>query len=326
MKKLHLSLTVGGLIVAVVVVVTLVLIKASISKHDSDTTETSQSRVAHQAPPAEGGNGTPRENQPVDAGPGGVLDDGVQLAHASAAGSYSSMLDHLAALDATYALDAYDLVSHANHLCGVMGGQDAAQSYLDLYQRGVTQGWIEQNRETEASYRLVDSVRAAFCDSAIALAGPQDAAQTFEQRRVEAARSPDFARLLELEEAFMVDGSDAPVAGMAEIAASTPSPSVFREAADRLAETGWIPPGYEAPGFAHPEQNHMIAGLGSLLAFCGLSPGACGPGSLTSTRACLPSNCRAGESLQQFLARNHTPDEFASAQAYAAALLAMRRR
>ncbi|GIX35646.1 MAG: hypothetical protein KatS3mg126_1425 [Lysobacteraceae bacterium] len=326
--NLRTKLIFGGLIAVTAVSISWMLVNRS-----SDRLEASEStHQPHQQSANEGGVAEVVAETKLNGLTGisglKVASGETGLAQAFAARRHSSMLQSLAKLDAEYALDSYDMVSYANHLCGVMSGghQPASETYLDLYRLGVSKGLIEENSETEASYRYVDSAREAFCDLGVPSESPQDAAAMSEQRRSEGARSRDFARLLELEKEFMVDGSDGPVEGMAKILASTSSPSVFKEAADMLVETGWIPPGYKVPGFAHREQQQMIAGLGNFLAYCALIPNGCGAGSLLTLRACMPSHCRPGESLQQFFARNFTPDEFSAAQSYANALLAMRWR
>lgn len=271
-------------------------------------------RAANSDPALAGGE-TVRREDPVAAA----------MAAAYRARTYSSLLRAIAELGPEYALDAYDLKDAADELCSVMRGTSA--SYLELYRKKVAKGSVEAHPQNEASYALVDARRLEFCDVAKSVVGRDDALASMQKRRAQAEASPDYARLLEIEGQFMQDGGDAAVAGMVDVARSTHSPAVFKEAIEMLAETGWLPPSFlPPPGFDHEELQVKITAVGSFLAYCHLNSSGCAPGSLLSVRACLPFDCVRGESVQQFLARRVTPDELRAAQAYANALLALRRR
>lgn len=250
------------------------------------------------------------------------------LARVYGATSYTTLLRYVSELGPDFALDAHDLLEWADHLCSVQGAlaDGVGRTYEELYEYLVARGMVRAHPEVEASYLYVNRMQSSYCDVGTSNVDRSLWQEKVEKKQLLGSQSPDYARLLEAEKMAADPGAESLVSVAVDIATNTNSPAVFKEAADKLAASGWLPPGYQMPGFAHDQQQLVIRELGGILSQCSLTVNGCAAGSLMAIRFCMPSDCRPGESVQQFLARNHTPGEFHAAQAYAQALLAMRRR
>ncbi|WP_147652797.1 hypothetical protein [Vulcaniibacterium gelatinicum] len=268
----------------------------------------------------------PAPSRHAAAGPESAL---ATLGRAYGAPSHMALLRATAELDPAFALDAHDLVQWAERFCSVMGAGSRypGTTYTALYERMVAREIQRAHPQVQASHAYLDQVRSRYCDAGTPPAEPERLWDERMQIRLAAGiESPDHARLVEAQAQGADLGTEHVLSVALDVASSTRSPAVFKEAVDVLAANGWSPPGFRMPGLSHEQQQMMIRELGALLAMCALNGGGCGPGKLMAIRWCLPSDCVPGESLQDFLARNHTPNDFRAAQAYANALLAMRRR
>jgi len=107
--------------------------------------------------------------------------------------------------------------------------------------------------------------------------------------------------------------------------ARTSSPAAFSRASELLLDADdWYPGGTRAKASRQMGLPYWRM-VGSELAFCQLAPSACAAGSLTVISRCMPMNCRPGESLQDYYRRTQSLQSIEIADAYADALLAMRR-
>lgn len=184
-----------------------------------------------------------------------------------------------------------------------------------------------------ASAQLLDGFRARFCTRGIAAyaiegrdldidaeAFGMSALANALRVQYEYGEKPDQSEVSEKE-------TESVRAALLDFMAQTESPMAFRLSAELLGQDTplgewWAPPKSYTVNAPKPSQARAVGGE---IAFCQLAGNACAANTLTTIRACMPANCRAGESLMAYYRRTQSPEVIEQAQAYANALLAMRR-
>jgi len=244
-------------------------------------------------------------------------------------------------------LDSIILKDQANTICNFLHGfaQNGKSTYLvdtiGEFRKPVT-------KDAMASAVMVDNFRSNFCTHGIALAEygsgyeSYDAYLSAERGINEAAQLGVVQRATDLVSEVNSlpsdEASDAKVKDkiatargeLLDFVASTDSPAAFRRAAELLSDDsplgrGWYPNGVRERAVWVEGPESIWRTVGVQLAFCQMVGPGCGPNSLAAFDGCMPGNCRPGESVADFLRRTNSPQAMDAAQAYADALLAMRR-
>lgn len=242
-----------------------------------------------------------------------------------AAKSHNELLQLARGLSLEFALDAFDLIDASSHICrvGAIGSDTPGESWLGKYRALIARGRMAEHQDTESSFRYLDRFMADHCGSTKDFPAARYAAEWLTERDAQGRKNSDYARLQTATQELSAGASAEAVFVATDVASSTRSPAVFLEAVGLLASVeGWFPEGYQPPALAPMDE---IRELGNQLAYCSLMGRGCGPGSLLAARYCAPSNCIPGESVAQFLARNHSPSAMREAEKYYRALLRMRR-
>ena len=249
----------------------------------------------------------------------------VQAAYS--ARSVAQLLEGAEQLPTEFSADVIALEEAAAKLCLVAVDPatmaQAHDTFVGVYRHLALAGIVVEHPDLLSSYQWVDDYRDEFCG-----VSPAIQAQTYQQREARRLAIEEYALLRAAEQARS-DGSEGDPrqsAGVAmDILISTSSPAMFREAAYVLAATSdWSLPGY-TPRRTTIGGQEEVRTLGADLAYCQLLVGGCGPGSLLAINYCMPSNCRRGESVFDFLGRTQSPDLMDQASEYANALLRLRR-
>ncbi len=249
--------------------------------------------------------------------------------------SYADVMRRYEAAGANPSFDLVNMKAWVTDLCSSWYAFGPRRTLVERAQRALPPG--SEWPDAAQSARLGDRYLQAYCGDVVddpslrptPMEGPEEYYQALDRLGLQALID---AHKMALENDF-VQGSPERQANaravterLRDLAAKTESPAVFEAAAAELARKGWQPEGYVGDtSHIYGNGDHWTPGkVGVALAFCRLAGGGCGPNGLRVMLACLPANCRAGESLLDFYRRTVAPQSLQAAQRYADGLLAVR--